>query len=61
LAISEIAVYFLRFVLTAFGLWNTKTIAFISDPAFTQVFNAVFSVNVSIKRIATASFGSSEN
>lgn len=44
LAISEIAVYFLRFVLTAFGLWNTKTIAFISDPAFTQVFNAVFSV-----------------
>jgi membrane protease YdiL (CAAX protease family) len=44
LAISEIAVYFLRFVLTAFGLWNTKTIAFISDPAFTQIFNAVFSV-----------------
>ena len=44
LAISEIAVYVLRFILTVLGLWNTKTIAFISDPAFNQIFNAVFSV-----------------
>lgn len=44
LAISEIAVYILRFALTVFNLWNTKTISFIADPAFTQVFNAVFSV-----------------
>ncbi|MBQ4130968.1 MAG: CPBP family intramembrane metalloprotease [Clostridia bacterium] len=44
LAISEVAVYILRFILTVFNIWNTKTIAFISDPAFTQVFNAVFSV-----------------
>lgn len=44
LAISEIAVYVLRFILTFFKLWNTKTISFISDPAFTQVFNAVFSI-----------------
>ncbi len=44
LAISEIAVYILRFILTVFDIWNTKTISFISDPAFTQSFNAVFSV-----------------
>ncbi len=46
LAISEIAVYFLRFTLTVFGLWNTKTIAFLSDPAFTQVFNVVCSITM---------------
>ncbi len=44
LAISELAVYALRSVLTFFNIWNTKTIAFLSDPAFTQVFNAIFSV-----------------
>ncbi len=44
LAISEIAVYILRSILTFFNLWNTKTIAFISDPAFTHIFNALFSV-----------------
>ncbi len=46
LAISEVAVYALRFILTIFNLWNTKTIAFLSDPAFTQVFNAIFSVTM---------------
>ena len=44
LAISELAVYVLRSILTILNLWNTKTIAFLSDPGFTQVFNAVFSV-----------------
>ncbi len=44
LAISELAVYVLRHILSILNMWNTKTIAFISDPSFNQIFNTLFSV-----------------
>lgn len=43
LAASEVIVFVLRFILNIFNLWNTKTLAFTSDPAFNEIFNTVFS------------------
>ncbi len=44
LAVGDLAVPLLRSVFTIFDLWNSTAIAFIADPAFNQLFNAIFSV-----------------